>query len=71
VVARTASRATSEANPIWGGVYASKGGVHVSAPFLPATGMTKKTGHLGPIGPPHEMRTNRLLSRFLLYLLHT
>jgi len=40
-VARTASRATSEANAIWGGcpciklggVYASKGGVHVSAPF--------------------------------------
>jgi len=39
-VARTASRTTAEANPIWGGcpciklggVYASKGGVHVSAP---------------------------------------
>ncbi len=41
-VARIASRATSEANAIWGGcpciklggVYASKGGVHVSAPIL-------------------------------------
>jgi len=33
-VARTASRTTAEANPIWGGVYASKGGVHVSRPKI-------------------------------------
>jgi len=31
-VARSGSRATAEANRIWGGVYVEKGGVHVIVP---------------------------------------
>ncbi len=33
-VARLGSRATAEANRIWGGVYVEKGGVHVIVPIL-------------------------------------
>jgi len=32
-VARSGSRATAEANRIWGGVYVEKGGVHVIVPM--------------------------------------
>ncbi len=34
LVRLTISRAAAEANRIWGGVHASKGGVHLSVPFI-------------------------------------
>jgi len=33
-IARLGSRATAEANRIWGGVYIEKGGVHVIVPYF-------------------------------------
>jgi len=44
LVRLTISRAAAEANRIWGGVHASKGGVHLSVPLIKGLRHTSSAG---------------------------